>query len=454
VACDFFFGSATMVFLSATRRLLFALVLVIGCTFAIEKCSLEQGGGICPTGNTCCQRFDGSSGCIPNDLGSFNATCCDGYTGCPVGYLCGPNQNCVAKDEIIDPLVQILPRYRLCHSSQLARVHGLPDLREAKLAYYSSHGDITEFRNNDVIEMAVVVIHGAGRNADDYFCTVTAAVEQMQQNSSESILVIAPRFPVAADGEIELEEGGIAVRWSDDGSGGPWRFGANAVSPEYVENYSSYDAVDRLVAILNDKRYFLTLQHVAVIGHSSGGQFVQRWSLLTKQWDGRVRGVVANPSSYAYLAPQRFYKQRWQEPPLSECPDYNKWEWGLEDGGNYSVSYVREALDNLSLSSLIRRFAERQVIYMAGTQDVCDVSGQDPGWCYSHGLETTCMDRLEGCNRWERNLRYLSSLRLVGVSHERMIVPGVGHDHSFMFNSVQGLQAIFGGPESKAEEKQ
>jgi hypothetical protein len=36
----------------------------------LEQCSKDRGGGFCPTGNTCCLRYDGMSGCIPNDLGS------------------------------------------------------------------------------------------------------------------------------------------------------------------------------------------------------------------------------------------------------------------------------------------------------------------------------------------------------------------------------------------------
>jgi pimeloyl-ACP methyl ester carboxylesterase len=437
------------------------LSLLVACIWAYEQCSKDQGGGICPTGNTCCRRRKGdvdSSGCIPNDLGLWNATCCDdGHTGCAVGYRCGPHGLCLARDEEIttDPLVQVLPRYRLCHSNALATVHGFPVVADAKLAYYSSHGDITDIHDNKKIRMALVSIHGSARNADDYFCTATAATEQQTIYQIDAVLVIAPRFPVETDTDLDLEEGGIAIRWKDDGAGGPWRYGANANAPEEMNDlaFSSYDALDRIMVLLLNKNRFPNLERISVAGHSAGGQFVQRWSLMTAQWDERLRGVVANPSSYAFLTPLRSSDQEWQLPSLADCPGYNQWEWGLDAGGNYSVPYIDSVMEYMDATSLAQRFATRQVFYLAGSQDVCNVPHDDAGWCRSHGLEITCMDLMQGSNRWERNLHYVSSLRLVGVPHQRLVILGVGHDHSLMFNSENGLYAMFGNvPSSPARE--
>ena len=115
--------------------------------------------------------------------------------------------------------------------------------------------------------------------------------------------------------------------------------------------------------------------------------------------------------------------------------------------------------------ALFRRFVTaRRVIYLEGRQDRCNVSlssegdtadgeRRDTPWCESHGLETTCADQLQGSNRWERNARYMEMLQQVtnrtaveacGGYHRRVVVPGVGHDHSLMFASPQGLRALFG----------
>jgi pimeloyl-ACP methyl ester carboxylesterase len=429
---------------SSVSWILSCFLFLVALTCSLDQCSEDRGGGFCPAGNTCCLRYDGMSGCIPNDLGSNNATCCeDGRTGCAVGYHCRSNETCVAGEGHNDPLVQILPRYKLGTTDKLRQVHGLPVTKDAKLPYYSSLGDISEgVRESGKVTRVIVVVHGAGRNADDYFCSAMAILEQQSNLASDSVLVIAPRFPVPTDTDLDLSGGGIAVRWKDDGSG-PWRYGGDAIWPEYARNYSSYNAMDQIVSIVSDRSRFPNIQHVAIIGHSSGGQFVQRWSLLTAHWDHRFRAVVANPSSYAYLFPMRFYDGQWQRPSLADCPQYNQWEWGLDRGGSLVAPYVEAVLNGTDISHLTQRFAARQVVYLSGSQDICNVTGHEDGWCYSHGLEATCMDEIQGSNRLERNLRYFLSLSKMNVPHLRMVISGVGHDHSLMFNSANGLRAIF-----------
>ena len=426
------------------------------------------------------------SGCIPNDLGSWNATCCsDGVTGCAVGYHCASsnstagdsNMYCVAgADANLDPLVQSLPRYRLCQGNPatLTRIHGLPvsndDANDAKLAYYSSYGDITDFTTEhaSAIEMALIVVHGANRNADDYFCTATAAVAQQHVYNKTNVLTIAPWFAVAKDHVPPLVEGGQAMLWSDEmSSNGAWRYGAGAVFPESVNGWSSFEAMDALVQVLLNDSLFPNLQRITVAGHSSGGQFVQRWSLTTSVWNNpqyfgadkrrqavRMRGVVANPSSYAYLTPLRYRNLEWKLPE-ADCPDYNQWEWGLDAGtGNFFVPYVQHAIQQHGIATLVQRYAARELLYLAGSRDACNVSSTSTNtaaWCNSHGLETTCRDECQGPNRWERHLRYMASLKLVfdgntTSNHTSIIIPGVGHDHSLIFNSPDGLEALFGMP--------
>jgi pimeloyl-ACP methyl ester carboxylesterase len=74
------------------------------------------------------------------------------------------------------------------------------------------------------------------------------------------------------------------------------------------------------------------LELVTLVGHSSGGQAVQRYALTTKMAvEARVRYVVANPSSFAYLNGERWLDQgkpteRLATPPASVtsgCPRYH-----------------------------------------------------------------------------------------------------------------------------------
>lgn len=205
----------------------FALIFICCLSsfgLAVQQCSLEKGGGVCPDGNTCCALKGGGSGCIASDMGAYNATCCtDGLSGCAVNYTCEVNMKCHATKGLTDPLVQVMPRYNLCHpnSTALMTVHGFPVVDDAKLAYYSSHGNILRQRNRHDVEMALIIIHGAGRNADDYFCSATAAVQMQQEYPIESVLVIVPRFASVDDDPITLKEGGVPLLWADKGDG-PW----------------------------------------------------------------------------------------------------------------------------------------------------------------------------------------------------------------------------------------
>jgi hypothetical protein len=290
--------------------------------------------------------------------------------------------------------------------------------------------------------MALIVIHGAGRNADDYYCSATAVVELQNQYPAQSVLIIVPQFPSVTDAPIKLHGGGIPLQWADDNG---WRYGAQAVYPLYANNVSSFHTIDRIMSVLEHRS---NLKHVTIAGHSAGGQFVQRWSLLTSSWiHNRMSSAVANPSNYAYLTPYRLLNGTMQIPEKHKCPQYNEWEFGLEDGGDEAITYKDDALKVLgsNITALMERFANRRVTYLAGGADRCNVSENNrDGWCFSHGLETSCMDMLQGSTRWERNLHYVTSLRRLGIeTQQRRVVNGVGHDHSLIFTSTCGLEALF-----------
>jgi pimeloyl-ACP methyl ester carboxylesterase len=248
------------------------------------------------------------------------------------------------------------------------------------------------------------------------------------------------------------------------------RYGANALAP--ADATSSYDAIDMLVEALLYQ--FPALTHLTIVGHSSGGQFVQRYALTSTApfWNGAwstpgshpvesgsgagasIRAIVANPSSFAYLD-----ARRWEINPAhsalpvlrtnrswaTSCPDYNQWEFGLEEGAEMkSAPYVQRALARAgSVGALVSEYANRDLIYLAGAMDKCNVA---VGWCKSHGLETTCADQLQGRTRLERSRNYYTYLTAYygRAVHRWVEVPGVGHDHALMFESEAGVAAIFG----------
>ena len=169
-------------------------------------------------------------------------------------------------------------------------------------------------------------------------------------------------------------------------------------------------------------------------GHSSGGQIVQRHALFTRLPAGPVSGValrhvVANPSSFAYLDPRRWVEGALR--PLTpaeraQCPMYDSWHFGIGDG-------LPPFCRGTGVRNATAAFPTRDVRYLQGNNDTCN-EALVPG-CHSHGLETTCMDMLQGRFRRERGLRYYRYLRefFGGPTHRLYLVPDVGHDHALIW---------------------
>ena len=167
-----------------------------------------------------------------------------------------------------------------------------------------------------------------------------------------------------------------------------WRFGADAAN----EAISSYAVLDVIVRMLLDQSIYPNIKLLTVVGHSSGGQTVQRYSLSTVLApENRLRFVIANPSSFAYLDSNRWLDQgkateRLAQPPHSvvqSCPGYNEWEWGFASGGEHT-SYV------LSDPATIRRYISQYAI-----RDVRCVCAQIIVVALTHKLQRQALGRLD-----------------------------------------------------------
>ena len=174
-------------------------------------------------------------------------------------------------------------------------------------------------------------------------------------------------------------------------------------------------------------------------GHSAGGQYVQRWALLSGVQPRRldVRTVVANPRSFCFLDDRRFVNGTFRVPPVdlvAACPDYNAWEWGLDNTANrLPTPYKDRAIVAAGgTDAVVQRYQTRQVVCLAGELDL-DESGN-------------CRAMFQGKSRRERSQHFMASLRYIygRPAHHRLVVHGVHHDHCLMFQSPEGRQALFG----------
>jgi hypothetical protein len=82
-----------------------------------------------------------------------------------------------------------------------------------------------------------------------------------------------------------------------------------------LRTISSFDILDQMLAILTDRNLYPNINKISMLGHSAGGQMVQRYaimSLLAAAYDIhdvdyiKMQFVVANPSSYTYLDERRY----------------------------------------------------------------------------------------------------------------------------------------------------
>jgi hypothetical protein len=455
---------------------------------------------------------------------------------CMINSTAHPIDN---KGNPINNKFETMPRYRACES--FARdgldVYGLPipvaavayknslsssstaqdDSKEqyiGQLAYYSNMGHITaDDRIDTDITTAVIGVHGSGRDAGTYLCALTAIVadvskdhyyfttkDQRRPLPKGNVLVVAPWF-MAPEDNAPPTFSLPYIQW-DDNYPIPhtFRYGAESI-PDVKHNMtiSSFGAMDVLLERLCNRTHFPNLRRIVVVGHSAGGQFVQRWALSSNSWcfgGGQyvhrwapqnsdlpnVRVVVANPRSFAYLDNRRYFalsdqadaadddevspadndgtltpfdKYELRPPSAAEkddCKEFNKYEWGLDENEEvpapYVINSVHKLIDHGDNSELFCRYASRDIVYLSGQRDVEKLGSQI---CY--GKE----DGYQGPSRRERSERFFASLQARGRElefcgrigggatqvHARVVVENVGHDHGLMFQSPEGIRAMF-----------
>jgi hypothetical protein len=287
---------------------------------------------------------------------------------------------------------------------------------------------------NEAITRAFIMVHGAGRDADNYFRTAVAAA--FLGGALDDTVVIAPRFASDSGGGRGAAGGGCAdklapneVNWPCGGDS--WRSGG--VSTSYKE-LNSYDFADQLLQRLARKDVFPNLKTIVVAGHSAGGQFVTRYEMANKLHDSlgvRILYVVANPSSYAYLDPLRPTADGKNVGRFGDgrnCTTYNMWPYGLESRGN---GYASKIPDDV----LKKQLAARPTTYLLGELDILPLAGFD----------SSCPAMAQGPTRLARGQAWVNyvNTKYGAAGHKAVVVPLCGHNARCMFTADSALAIIF-----------
>jgi pimeloyl-ACP methyl ester carboxylesterase len=293
---------------------------------------------------------------------------------------------------------------------------------------------------NEAITRALVVVHGAGRDADNYFRNALAAA--FLAGALDNTVVIAPRMAsAAANCHDPLAPNEIS--WNCN----TWRSGGPAISNPDVTSFDFLDEVLRKVA---RKEIFPNLKQIVVTGHSAGGQVLNRYEMANQVHDKLgvpVTYVVSNPSSYAWPDAQRptdaAYSVQSHAPgyiPLipanaaafrsfsgaRDCTTYDQWPYGFKDRTGYTAKQTDEQLKSQLIS--------RPTTYLLGELDVLPLGGFD-GSCPAMAQGPTRLARGEAFGKFVNEK--------LGAHHVIKIVPECGHNARCMFTSEDALPLLF-----------
>jgi pimeloyl-ACP methyl ester carboxylesterase len=277
---------------------------------------------------------------------------------------------------------------------------------------------------NEAITRALIMVHGQGRNADDYFRTAVAA--GFLAGRLDDTVIIAPKIASndrSCSDTLAVNE----VNWRC--SGDSWRSGASAVRNDAL---TSYDFADALLRKLATKSVFPNLGAIVIAGHSAGGQYVARYAMSNQVHETLgvpVYYVVSNPSSYAYLDPERPSAGTGEMRPYAEgrnCTTYDNWPYGLQNRTGYAAK--------LSEDQLKKQLGSRSVTYLLGELDTMPLAGFDG----------SCPAMAQGPNRLARGQAYARYLNeKYGAGHTVTTVPLCGHNARCIFTADVALPVVF-----------
>ena len=276
-------------------------------------------------------------------------------------------------------------------------------------ANYPIYEDNAKWQN---LEKAVIVVHGASINPDDYYGYLTTTLEAL--GVSEKTVLVAPDFKSSAVASGDLY-------WSSLG----YRDGKTSNGTTQI---SSFEVLDIIINRLADKNFFPVLNEIIITGQSSGGRFLHTYAAGNRSesthTDIHFEYIVSESQYFYYPTNERIDEQTNSLYTPSNCNGMLIWPFGYQLAPNY-VSVLDKA-------SFDERFVNRSITYLLGNG-----SGTD-----SELNTTDCEAVLSGSSRYQRgeNMYLYMSLKYPNNNHKKTIAQGVSHDG----------QAIYTSPEFKS----
>lgn len=278
---------------------------------------------------------------------------------------------------------------------------------EGNFDFYSNYPIYEENANWVNLEKAVIVIHGASINPDDYYGYLTTTLEDL--NLSESTVLIAPDFKENAVMSSDLY-------WSSLG----YRDGKNSNG---IVQISSFEVLDIIIDRLADSDYFPVLNEIVITGQSSGGRFVHTYAACNRSESLhpsiQFEYLVSESQYFYYPTNERINEQTNSLYVPSNCNGLQFWPFGYEFSPNY--------VNVLDKTTFDEQFINRSITYLLGN-----------GTGFDNQLNTTdCEAVLSGSSRYQRgeNMYLYMALKFPNHNHKKTIVEGVSHNGSAIYTS-------------------
>lgn len=261
------------------------------------------------------------------------------------------------------------------------------------------------------LTQALIVVHGASINPDDYYSYMTNTLSTLQV--SESTVLLAPHFRTNVTGDPQ------DFYWSSLN----WREGRESRNTNKI---SSFEALDQLISRLADTTYFPVLDRIIVTGQSSGGLFTHLFTPANRSEENHpwieFDYIVSESQYFFYPDGRRINESNGQLYTPSGCTGYDLWPFGYEVVPN-EVSAIQE-------QAFTERFVNRSVTYLLGGANMIDGS-----------LNTSdCSATLLGSTRFMRGdnmFKYMQQIYPDVHKHEKVVVPGVNHQGSVIYQSQE-----------------
>lgn len=345
-----------------------------------------------------------------------------------------------------------------------------------KFPYWRASGTTAGAVDSDeahaAVELAVLIQHGVDRNGKDYLCYAHNSVCSYfgQEFCRTKALVFAPQV-LEPDNKPEADE----LFWDASSSDKPvWQWGSNSSSTLPL-SLSSFEVMDEMLLALTNRTRFPRMARVVIIGHSAGGQFIQRYSLANRVHDRlTARGLdvqyfAANPSSWTYLDGTRPVLHSGLECgsfchnttiasaiySFAAAPSGN----GTQCAATYDLYGYGLAgalvpyMESVGVPAMLQQYRVRRVTYISGSSDVCNDFVEKALHCNEacaiddHDMDKRCEAYAQGWCRMERAHAFLQHVRLHYKDpkvHALVALDKVGHNGCAVVQDLQAQVAMFG----------